>query len=272
MLPRKIVGVSQLVACVALLALAVHGAAADSGSVSVTTDASSYAPGDPITVTLVNGTTTPIAPIGGIVCQGTLWPFGLQRLDDSGNWQDVAFPRILPCVGIAVALLGPGEVQTRQFPATSDPGTYRLIYTYDPTDGSGQERAASDPYDVVDPASMAQTDGMGSVSLAPVGYLEGQVAIGPLQPVQRAGVPPPTPTSAVCTARGLVVYDVTTGAEVARFPLAPDCSYQVALAPGSYRVELDRRGIDFSTDLPSTVQITAGQSTRLDLSIDTGIR
>jgi hypothetical protein len=46
----------------------------------------------------------------------------------------------------------------------------------------------------------------------------------------------------------------------------------VALPPGTYRVELDRRGIDFSKDPPRVVQITAGQSTCLDLSIDTGIR
>ena len=116
---------------VPLLERCPHGAAADGGSVSVTTDASSYAHGDPITVTIINGTATPIAPMGGIVCQGSLWPFGLQRL-------------------------GPGHV------------------------------------------------------------LDGQGAIGPLQPVERVGVPPPTPSPAVCTARGLVVYNAATGAEGAR--------------------------------------------------------
>jgi hypothetical protein len=110
------------------------------------------------------------------------------------------------------------------------------------------------------------------VPVSPIGYLEGQVAIGPLQPVERVGVPPSTPSPAVCTARGLVVYRADTGAESARFPLGPDCSYRVALPPGSYRVALDRRGIDFSRDLPRIVAITAGQTTRLDLSIDTGIR
>ena len=71
---------------------------------------------------------------------------------------------------------------------------------------------------------------------------------------------------------GLVVYRADTGAEAARFPLGPDCRYSVALSPGSYRVELNRRGIDFSRDLPRVVTITAGQTTRLDVSIDTGIR
>jgi hypothetical protein len=44
------------------------------------------------------------------------------------------------------------------------------------------------------------------------------------------------------------------------------------LAPGTYRVELQRRGIDISKDLPQTVTISTGNTTRLDISIDTGIR
>jgi hypothetical protein len=199
----------------------------------------------------------------------------VQRLDDSGTWQDVAFPRTPPCVGIAVALLGPGESQTRTFAAEASVGTYRVVYAYNPTDGSGQALAISDPYDV-ETVPMQPSDGTGSVAPPaagpPVGYLSGQVTIGPLQPVQRIGVPPPTPSPEACTARGLVVYQADTGAEVARFALGPDCAYSVALPPGNHRVELDRRGIDRSMDLPRVVTISAGQTTRLDVSIDTGIR
>jgi hypothetical protein len=253
-----------------------HGAGAESpaasGMVSVTTDASSYAPGDSVTVTLVNGTSTAIAPLGGIVCQGSPWPFTVQRMDDAGIWQDLVFPPTPPCIGIAVALLGPGESQTRTFAADANAGTYRVLYAYNPTDGSGQARAMSDPYDV-STAPVQPTDETGSgAAPPPVGYLEGQVTIGPLQPVQRVGVPPPTPSPAACTARGLVVYQADIGVEAARFALGPDCTYSVALAPGDYRVELDRRGIDRSMDLPRVVTITAGQTTRLDVSIDTGIR
>jgi len=107
---------------------------------------------------------------------------------------------------------------------------------------------------------------------APMGYLEGRASIGPLQPVERVGVPPPTPSPATCTARGLVMFDSQSGAEAARFDLGPDCTYRVALPPGTYRVELQRRGIDISKDLPRTVAILSGQTTRLDISIDTGIR
>jgi hypothetical protein len=114
-----------------------------------------------------------------------------------------------------------------------------------------------------------------TVSPAPsaaVGYLEGQATIGPLRPVERVGVPPPKPSPAACTARGLIVYAAGNGAEVVRFPFGPDCAYRVELPPGTYRVELDRRGIDTSKDLPQNVTITSGQVTRLDVSIDTGIR
>lgn len=109
-------------------------------------------------------------------------------------------------------------------------------------------------------------------SIVPMGYLEGHASIGPLQPVERVGVPTPTPSPGTCAARGLVVLDLQTSAEAARFDLGPDCTYRVALPPGNYRVELQRRGIDSSKDLPQTVTISSEQTTRLDISIDTGIR
>ena len=93
-----------------------------------------------------------------------------------------------------------------------------------------------------------------------------------MQPVERIGVPTPTPPPAACTGRGLVILTADTGAEVQRIAFGADCTYRVSLPPGSYRVELDRRGIDTSRDLPRTVTIQAGQTTRLDVSIDTGIR
>jgi acetyl esterase/lipase len=111
-----------------------------------------------------------------------------------------------------------------------------------------------------------------AVTSGSVGYLEGSVTIGPLQPVERVGVPPPTPSPDACTARGLTI-DASDGVtEVTSFNLQPDCTYRVALAPGSYVVRLKPNGIDRTKDLPRTVQIQAGQAVRLDISIDTGIR
>jgi hypothetical protein len=122
-------------------------------------------------------------------------------------------------------------------------------------------------------ASAALVDATATAAAsAAMGFLEGRASIGPLQPVERVGVPASTPSPAACTARGLVVFDAQTGAEATRVDLAPDCTYRVALSPGTYRVELQRRGIDRSKDLPQTVTISGGQTTRLDISIDTGIR
>lgn len=105
-----------------------------------------------------------------------------------------------------------------------------------------------------------------------MGFLEGRATIGPLQPVERVGAPSPTPLPAACTSRGLVVYSAASGAEITRFAFSPDCTYSVTLPAGSYRVELDRRGIDTSRDLPKTITILSGQTTQLNVSIDTGIR
>jgi hypothetical protein len=107
---------------------------------------------------------------------------------------------------------------------------------------------------------------------ASVGYLQGKASIGPLTPVQQAGQPTPTPSPATCTARGLIISNASTGAQVASFSFQPDCTYRVALNPGSYTVHLKPSGIDRSPDLPKTVTIVVSQTVQLNLSIDTGIR
>lgn len=106
-----------------------------------------------------------------------------------------------------------------------------------------------------------------------VGYLEGHADIGPLTPVQRVGVPEPTPSPQMCTSRGLAVYQADGTTLVTSFNLQPDCSYRTPLSPGSYVVKLKQQpGIGGSKDLPRTVVIEAGKTVRLDISIDTGIR
>lgn len=119
-------------------------------------------------------------------------------------------------------------------------------------------------------AALADAD---TEAAATDGYLQGRASIGPLQPGPvRVGEPVPTPSPAACTSRGLVLSAADTGAEVARIAFEADCTYWLALAPGPYRVELDRRGIDTSKTLPQIVTIAAGQTTTLDVQIDTGIR
>ncbi|MGH2457637.1 MAG: hypothetical protein ACRDIY_02080 [Chloroflexota bacterium] len=98
------------------------------------------------------------------------------------------------------------------------------------------------------------------------------MSIGPLTPVERVGVPTPTPSPRVCTARGLVIFASNGTTPVTSFNLRSDCGYRVALAPGLYVVRLKPGDFGFSKDLPKRVTIQRGQTTSLDFAVDTGIR
>jgi len=65
----------------------------------------------------------------------------------------------------------------------------------------------------------------------------------------------------------------TTGGTVVSTVIAdPDTGYLVVLKPGTYVVDIPHRGVGGSRDLPQTVTIRSGETIRLDISIDTGIR
>jgi len=104
---------------------------------------------------------------------------------------------------------------------------------------------------------------------AGMGLLVGQVTKGPTCPVEGPGLscpPQPVPqlTITISSLDGRGMPSVVTGA---------DGRYVAVLPPGSYRVAVTSlTGIEFTKDLPATVTVTAGQETRLDVHIDTGLR
>ena len=104
---------------------------------------------------------------------------------------------------------------------------------------------------------------------AGMGLLVGQVTKGPTCPVEGPGLPcPPQPvpqlTITISSLDGRGMPSTVTGA---------DGRYVAVLAPGTYRVAVaSLTGIEFTKDLPATVTVTAGQETRLDVHIDTGLR
>jgi len=106
----------------------------------------------------------------------------------------------------------------------------------------------------------------------PTGALAGQVSIGPLSPVVREGESEPTPAPEVFAERQVVIYRASGRSEVARAPIGPDGSYRVDLPAGRYVVDINHLGMDQAKGLPAPVDIVAGQTTRLDIAIDTGIR
>jgi hypothetical protein len=104
------------------------------------------------------------------------------------------------------------------------------------------------------------------------GVLEGHVSIGPLVPVVREGEPEPTPAPEVYASRQIVIYAQDGQTEVTRVQIDGQGNYQVELRVCTYVVDINHVGIDTAKELPKTVEIVAGQVTRLDVDIDTGIR
>lgn len=115
--------------------------------------------------------------------------------------------------------------------------------------------------------------GLGGLpQLIPPGVLQGHVDIGPLSPVQRIGVPPPTVPPEVYAARQVVIYKEDGQTELTRLKLDANGNYRVQLAPGNYVVGMARVGIDRARGLPANITISSNVTTTLDISVDTGIR
>ena len=108
------------------------------------------------------------------------------------------------------------------------------------------------------------------------GVLAGTVKIGPIWPVERPGENPPVPQE-VFEARRVMVYDkngnkLIETVSIIQIDHSQEGHYSVQLKPGTYTVDINRGGIDRSSAVPKEVEIKAGQTVTLDISIDTGIR
>jgi hypothetical protein len=107
------------------------------------------------------------------------------------------------------------------------------------------------------------------------GYLSGNVTVGPLTPVERIDVTPPPPDPSVFTSRHLLLYEAdgkTLVQEISIQPAGYHGTYNVSLAPGTYVLDSPHMGVGGARGLPQTVTIEAGNTTTLDVDIDTGIR
>jgi hypothetical protein len=103
------------------------------------------------------------------------------------------------------------------------------------------------------------------------GILTGAVTIGPLVPVERPGVKYDIPCE-VYEARKVVVYDKNHKKLVKQVDIDCNGHYQVELMPGFYVIDINRIGIDHSSEVPTKVEIKSGETIQLDIDIDTGIR
>jgi hypothetical protein len=103
------------------------------------------------------------------------------------------------------------------------------------------------------------------------GRLSGLVKIGPICPVEREGVPCPTPPSAYA-ARKILVLDEPGTKQLFTVDIDAQGLYVIDLVPASYLIDLKRAGIDRTSDLPKVVEIHANSVTTLNVTIDTGLR
>jgi hypothetical protein len=127
-----------------LAAALLFGQAAD--GISVTTDAPSYASGDPIQVTIQNGGSDRISR-GGLDCTD-IWPLDLEQRQADDSWLPVIVPQH-QCIGIAAALVSPGDTQMKTLSNLAlDPGTYHVVYAFDDVDNGTQDASISDPFDI----------------------------------------------------------------------------------------------------------------------------
>jgi hypothetical protein len=106
---------------------------------------------------------------------------------------------------------------------------------------------------------------------SPVGFLKGTVTIGPMCPVESIDNPCTAPPS-LYTSHKLVII-ASNGEKVQEVAIAGDGSYRTELAPGTYAVDYTPRDIGIRRAFrPPTTEIRAGETTILNIKIDTGIR
>ena len=103
------------------------------------------------------------------------------------------------------------------------------------------------------------------------GILEGKVSIGPICPVERYPPDPRCqPTEETFQAWPLeITHD---GVKVTTVVAGKDGMFRVELSPGTYVVDHEKQQHFGKGTLPATVEVKSGETTTLDINIDTGIR
>ena len=108
------------------------------------------------------------------------------------------------------------------------------------------------------------------------GLLHGNVNIGPISPVEQPG----QTTILRCDiydARKILIFDKSGNKLLEQVNIECNAEenytrYRVELEPGIYIVDINRIGVDSSSDVPKQIEIQSGITVRLDIDIDTGIR
>jgi hypothetical protein len=119
-------------------------------------------------------------------------------------------------------------------------------------------------------AIILNTNNAGPFPANRTGTLTGNLTIGPLCPVEPCTISHDQIVAAYA-ARPIMIT-TEGGTFIGSVTAVPDSGYSIGLTPGTYVVDIRHQGIGGSGDLPKTITIRPGETVRLDISIDTGIR
>jgi hypothetical protein len=103
------------------------------------------------------------------------------------------------------------------------------------------------------------------------GVVTGHVIIRPLAPVGE-GEPTPTPWPDLYEGRVILIYGPDGQEVVRRAEIDAEGIYREELAPGTYVVDIPPIGPTSAAGLPKTIEVVSGETVRVDVVIDTGIR
>ena len=104
------------------------------------------------------------------------------------------------------------------------------------------------------------------------GFLEGHLKIISLKEVALAGGNPPKFTAENYAEYPLIVLSKDRQKEVARITPDRDGNYRVSLPPGDYVLDAQGRRPGGVRATPQPFAVVSGQTIRVDMSIDTGVR
>lgn len=104
------------------------------------------------------------------------------------------------------------------------------------------------------------------------GVVTGHVTIRPLSPVEEQEQPTPTPWPDLYEGRVILILGPEGEEVIRRAEIDADGVYREELPPGTYVVDIPRAGPTSAAALPKTIDIASGETVRVDVIIDTGIR
>ncbi len=107
----------------------------------------------------------------------------------------------------------------------------------------------------------------------PNAILTGTVTVGPLGPGPvQLDAPTEEIPAEVYTSRGLQILAEEDQHVITEVKFKADGTYWLEITPGTYIIALIPSGIDSAEGLPMTVTLKPGETTTLDIVIDTGMR